>query len=262
MEKLHFLIIGAHPDDPDGSCGGLALKMRRKGHNVTLISVTDGGAGHHLMEREALVARRREESRQSGLKLDCPYIVMDIPDGELTPSLENRAKLIEQIRRINPDVIITHRTCDYHPDHRATGQMVMDCSYLMGVPLYCPQFPAMRKTPVILSAYDEFTKPTPFQADVCVPIDEELDRRTDAILCHESQYLEWLPWCDHWEDVASAETIEEKKAVMYERQRRYASEIARKYADALPAGTRYAEVYEWNEYGAELTEELRREMTE
>ena len=51
MEKLHIMVIGAHPDDPD-YCGGLALRMIRKGHKVTYVSVTDGGAGHHEMNEK------------------------------------------------------------------------------------------------------------------------------------------------------------------------------------------------------------------
>lgn len=262
MNKLHFLIIGAHPDDPDGTCGGLAQLMRRKGHAVTLVSVTDGSAGHQHMERKALAERRLKESEQCGQMLDCPYVVLPVPDGELTPSLENRAMLIRFLRQQNPDVIITHRTCDYHPDHRNTGQLVMDCSYLLGVPLCCPDTPAMRKTPVILSAYDAFTNPAPFRGDVCVRIDEVIDRRVDAMLCHVSQFYEWLPWCNHWDDVAAAPTMEAKKALLHQREARLAALIASRFADRLPEGTHYAEAYDWNEYGAELTDELIREMTE
>lgn len=261
MKKLQFLIIGAHPDDPD-SCGGLAQLMRQKGHEVTLLSLTDGSAGHHEMGRKELAERRREEARQAGLVLDCPYIVASVPDGELIPSLENRALLMKYIRQINPDVIITHRTCDYHPDHRSTAQLVMDCSYLLGVPLYCPDIPAMRKTPVILSMHDEFTRPLPFSPDVVLPIDGVIENCLQALLKHVSQYYEWLPWCDHWDDVTAAVTMEEKTKVLLKRAEGWFSTIADKYAHLLPEGTRYAEAYEWNEYGAPLTDELIREMTE
>ena len=261
MKKLHFVIIGAHPDDPDGACGGLARLMRLKGHDVTLVSATDGSAGHHEMERKPLAERRLGEAQQAGRTLDCPYIVLPIPDGELTASLENRAIMIKLIRKLNPDVIITHRTCDYHPDHRATGQLVMDASYLIGVPLCCPEVPAMRKTPVILSACDEFTVPRPFRADVCVRIDETIDCRVEAMLCHVSQYFEWLPWCDHWDAVAAAETMEEKRSLLYRQEKNYAAQVASRFAEHLPEGTQYAEAYEWNEYGAPLTEELIQEMT-
>ena len=94
-------------------------------------------------------------------KQNVDYRVLPVPDGELTDSLENRNLLLKTIREIEPDVIITHRTRDYHPDHRCCGQLVMDCSYRMGVPLCCPEAPAMRKTPVILSMWDRFTNPVP-----------------------------------------------------------------------------------------------------
>ena len=69
---------------------------------------------------------------------------------------------------MKPDVIITHRSCDYHPDHRACGQLVCDCSYMVGVPLFCPDVPALRKAPVILFTEDRFTQPAPFRADIAV----------------------------------------------------------------------------------------------
>ena len=262
MNQLHFLVIGAHPDDCDLLAAGLALRMRRKGHKVTFVSATDGSAGHQEMTREAIAARRLKETQAAGEVLDVDYRVLPIPDGELTPSLENRAHLLRLIRECNPDVILTHRIFDYHPDHRSCGQLVMDCSYLMGVPLCCPEAPAMRKTPVILSMWDDFTNPIPFRADVVVPIDDVIDAKLEAVLCHVSQFYEWLPWVDHWDDVNSCETFDEKTAVLRKQELRRFAHGAKLYAHLLPEGTQYAEAFEWNEYGAPLTDELVREMVE
>ena len=262
MNKLHFLIIGAHPDDCDLRAAGLALRMRKKGHDVTFLSATDGSAGHQEMEREALAARRLEETKAAGALLDVEYRVLPIPDAGLTTSLEHRHLLLKAIREVDPDVIITHRTCDYHPDHRCCGQLVMDCSYLIGVPLCCPDVPAMRKTPVILSMWDRFVNPVPFRADVCVPIDDVIEKKIDAVLCHVSQFYEWLPWVEGWKELEGVEDFEERTALLRLRQRTRFSRNAQQYADKLPEGTKYAEAFEWNEYGAKLTEELIREMTE
>lgn len=90
-------------------------------------------------------------------------------DGRLTPSLEARETLMRTIRNFKPDVIFTNRACDYHPDHRATGQLVQDCSYLMGVPAICPDTPVLRKTPTILYWADGFTDPKPFRSDFARP---------------------------------------------------------------------------------------------
>ena len=261
MKKLHFMIIGAHPDDCDIRAAGLALRMRRKGHDVTFLSATDGSAGHHEMSREALAARRLEEVKASGKVLDIDYRVLPIRDGELTGSLEHRYALLKAIRECNPDVIITHRTSDYHPDHRACGQLVMDCSYMVGVPLCCPEVPAMRKTPVILSMSDRFTKPQPFQADIVISNDDVIEKKLDACLCHVSQMYEWLPWIDGWQDIENAPTFETKTELLRQQMHERFSHAAKLYADKLPEGTQYAEAFEWNEYGGELTDELIEVMT-
>lgn len=261
MDKLRFLIVGAHPDDPDICAGGLAIQMAKKGHAVTMLSLTDGSAGHHLMTRAALAERRLAETRRAAAVYGCEYRVLPIPDGALTASLEHRERLLAILRELRPDVVLVHRTCDYHPDHRAAGQLVMDCAYLLGVPLCCPDVPPLRKTPVILSLWDAFTRPTPFRPDVCVPIDGVIERKLDGILCHVSQFYEWLPWCDHWPEIEAAPTFEEKTALLREKEASRFARIAERCQDRLPAGTRYAEAFEWNEYGAPLTDALVNEMT-
>lgn len=261
MKSYRFLVIGAHPDDSDLLAGGLAMKMLRKGHEVFFLSATDGSAGHHAMSREELLACRAGGSARAGEVLGLTYETLPIPDGELTADLSHRSMLMKRIREIAPDVILTHRTCDYHPDHRACGQLVMDCSYLVGVPLVCPETPALRKAPVILSLWDRFQNPMPFRADLCVPIDDVVERKIEATLCHVSQFYEWLPWVGHQEDVLSAQTFAEKTERLHKRLHERFSMPAKLYADKLPEGTKYAEAFEWNEYGGELTDELIEVMT-
>ena len=256
MKSFRFLVIGAHPDDCDLLAAGLTLKLRQKGHEVFFLSATDGSAGHQTMSREELIACRADEAARAGKVLGVTYETLPIPDGELTADLKYRRMLMKRIREIAPDVILTHRTCDYHPDHRACGQLVMDCSYLVSVPLFCPEVPALRNAPVILSLWDRFQNPVPFRADICIPIDNVLEKKIEATLCHVSQFYEWLPWVGHQEDVLSAQTFEEKTERLHERLRQRFSTPAKLYADKLPEGTQYAEAFEWNEYGGALTEEI------
>ena len=256
MKKYRFLVIGAHPDDCDLLAAGFAMKMLKKGHEVFFLSATDGSAGHQTMSREELTIRRAGECRLAGEVLGLTYETLPIPDGELTADLTYRRMLMKRIREIAPDVILTHRICDYHPDHRACGQLVMDCSYLVGVPLFCPETPVLRSAPVILSLWDRFQNPAPFRADVCTAIDDVVEYKLQATLCHVSQFYEWLPWIGHQEDVLSAETFEDKTAVLRKRLSERFALPAQMYADKLPEGTQYAEAFEWNEYGAPLPDEL------
>ena len=259
MEKLHIMVIGAHPDDPD-YCGGLALRMIRKGHKVTYVSVTDGGAGHHEMNEKDLIERRAGECRAVAQKMGVEYHILPNPDARLEVNLTTRAMVMKEIREGNPDIIITHRCCDYHPDHRATGQLVMDCAYMVGVPLYCPEIPAMRKNPVILSMMDSFTHPEPFKADFCVPIDDVVEQRIEGSLCHVSQYYEWLPWIDHNEPVLNAATFEEKTAILKEQHRNRPRRAVERFPELVPEGCAFAEAYAATEYGAPLTKELIEEL--
>ena len=255
-----FLMIGAHPDDMDQLAGCLAMKVTEKGHRAVFLSVTNGNAGHMSMEKEELRRCRLREMENAAAVFGVPYDTLDLDDGYLTADIPTREKLMRYIRRIQPDVIITHRSCDYHPDHRACGQLVCDCSYLVGVPLFCPDAPAMRKTPVILFSEDRFTLPAPFRADIAVVSDPWIDRKIRGMLQHESQFFEWLPYDGSWTDVLNSKTKEEAAAHLEERLRRWSARCVDRFPDRFPAGTQYGEVFQIDEYGGEMTEEIRKVM--
>ena len=129
-----LLVLGAHPDDADVHAGGLIARHRKLGHEVKMVSVTDGAAGHHTIGAEELSALRREEAAAAGRVVGAAYEVWDFPDGHLVNTLDLRYRIIAEIRRFAPDLVLTHRTCDYHPDHRAVGEAVQDATFLVRVP--------------------------------------------------------------------------------------------------------------------------------
>lgn len=195
-EFPRILAIGAHPDDCDLKAGGCAILWAQSGCPVRFVSVTNGEAGHHEQSGEALADRRKAEAKAAGKVAGIEYQVLDNPDGQLVPGLEQRWEMLRLIRRFRPDLILTHRPNDYHPDHRYTSQLVQDCSYLMGVPHICPDSPRLEKTPVMAYFRDEFQKPSPFVPDVTVDIDAVMDKKVQMLSCHASQFYEWLPWID------------------------------------------------------------------
>ncbi len=190
---LRLLVIGAHPDDADLSAGGLAAIYRQLGHTVKFISMTNGAAGHHEMGGQPLVDRRRAEAKAAGNIIGAEYEVWDYPDGELEPTLEARKQIIRLIRQFRPDLLLTHRPNDYHPDHRYTSQLVQDASYLVTVPNICPETPILRNDLSIMYLQDDFKKPYPFSPTIAINIDEVLETKVDMSECHVSQVYEWLP---------------------------------------------------------------------
>jgi len=192
-QPLRVLMIGAHPDDCDFECGGLALLYAQAGHQVKFLSLCNGCGGHHEMT-PADVARRRYGETQAVAKLaGLEYEVWDIPDCELIADLETRKRLIRTIRAYDPHLVFIHRPNDYHTDHRNASLLVQDASYLLTVPNFVPEAPAMRRMPVILHSYDRFRNP-PFVPDVVVDIDSVIEKKFDMMHCHVSQVYEWLPY--------------------------------------------------------------------
>src|SRR5262245_14363130 len=148
-ELLRLLIIGAHPDDADYYAGGTAALYRAAGQVVKMVSLTNGDAGHQTLRGPELARRRKAEAAAAGAVIGASYDVLDDPDGELQPTLENRRQVIRLIRTFRPDLLLTHRPNDYHPDHRYTSLLVQDAAYMVTVPAVCPDTPHLSANPVI-----------------------------------------------------------------------------------------------------------------
>lgn len=145
---LRVLAIGAHPDDCELPTGGTCLLYASHGHVVKYVSLTNGDAGHHQLAGKELSARRAAEYAASCAIGGFAHEMLDISDGYLEANHRNRDRVIRLIRRFQPDLIFLPRPNDYHPDHRAAGQLVQDSAYLLMVPNICPDTPAMAFNPV------------------------------------------------------------------------------------------------------------------
>ena len=191
---LRLLVLGAHPDDAEFSAGGLAAHYRALGHAVKLVSVTNGEAGHHKTFGPKLVERRKLEAAAAAGVIGAEHHVGDERDGRLWNTEALRESLIRMIRTFKPDLVLSHRPQDYHPDHRALGQAVIDAAYLLTVPAICPDVPHLTKMPVFGSLFDRFTRPCPFEPTVVVDIAPVWEKKIAMLQAHESQFFEWLPY--------------------------------------------------------------------
>lgn len=192
--KLNIVIIGAHPDDCDEKAGGVAYKWAQSGANVLLVSLTNGDAGHQSIKSRKLAKIRRKEACKAGDVIGVKYITLNKHDGQLMPTYKNRLQVIKIIREQNADLVIFPRPYDYHPDHRYTGVLVLDAAYMVTVPKILPKVPALKGNPVFLYMSDEFVHPEPFNADVCIDIDDVIEKKMDMFNEHKSQVYEWLPY--------------------------------------------------------------------
>lgn len=259
-DRCRVLVLGAHPDDAEIFAGGLIVRHCKMGSVVRIISVSDGRCGHHEVPPDQLVEIRREEAKLAGQSVGAEYSTWDYHDGSLQPSLELRASIIREIRKFAPDLVLTHRTNDYHPDHRAVGTAVQDASYLVTVPHVCPDTKSLRRDPVVASMCDLFTRPNRMRADVIMDVAEEFPAISEMVACHQSQVFQWLPYHDDLLD-----QIPESKDGRFEWLCSWLAEIHRArcshFAPDLMHRGRTAEslskleVYEISEYATRLSKD-------
>jgi LmbE family N-acetylglucosaminyl deacetylase len=266
-EPLRLLILGAHPDDADYAAGGTAALYRSAGHTVKMVSLTNGDAGHHLRPGPELARRRRAEAAAAGAVIGATYDTLDYHDGQLLPTLENRLAVIRLIRSFRPDLVLTHRPNDYHPDHRYTSQLVQDAAYLVTVPAVAPDTPHLARDPVIAYLPDDFRKPYPLEPSVVVDVGPVLEQIVSMLHCHTSQFYEWLPYNQGVADqVPEGDAARRAWLGAHVRQRlraradRYRELLCRAYGPERGAAVEYAEAFEGCEYGAPLDEAAVRKL--
>jgi LmbE family N-acetylglucosaminyl deacetylase len=256
---LRLLVIGAHPDDAEYKAGGLAALYREAGHEVRFVSVTNGEAGHHLGAGPGLVRRRRAEAEAAAAVVGLRYDVWDNPDGRLEATLACREQVIRLIRSFRPDLVLTHRPNDYHPDHRATSQLVQDAAYLLTVPAICPDVRHLPRDPVIAYLSDDFTRPYPFDPTVVVDVGQVWGTKVAMLDAHVSQFYEWLPYNGGYLGQVP-EGSEERRDWLSGRMEALSSRLADRFRDRLVAtygpelggSARRVEAFEGGEYGAPL----------
>jgi len=257
--KLRIICFGAHPDDCEIQASGTGAKWAAKGHHVLFVSVSNGDIGHWREAGGPLAVRRRKEVDEAHKLLGIQGVVLDIHDGEVMPTIENRRMLTRLIREWKADIVMGPRPNDYHPDHRYTGVLVQDAAYMVTVPFFCPDVPAMTKNPAFFYYPDNFRKPNPFEPDILVSVDEVMEKKLEALGVMVSQFYEG--GANGSQALVPSEPEQQKKRHQQvrdsftRRQQSLTERFRGKLADWYPtdkAGTvKYVEAFEICEYGSQ-----------
>jgi LmbE family N-acetylglucosaminyl deacetylase len=247
------MFIGAHPDDADIEFGGTAIKLIDSSHKVIFVSMTDGSKGHHIYSDEELKNIRATETKSVAEFLGIEYLILNNKDTELIADLSNRKQLIRLIREHSIDIIVTHRTNDYHPDHRAVAQLVQDASFLLTVPKVLPDVNRLERMPLILFHQDTFSFPRDFKVDFLVDITSVINKKMENLSLHKSQVFEWLPFIDGYE----VPEDRKEKMDMLKREWGNTGNVLRflNMAKKTYPSIEFIEAFEISEYGRKITKE-------
>jgi bacillithiol biosynthesis deacetylase BshB1 len=126
--SIDFMAIGAHPDDIEIGCGGTILKLVSLGRRGVIVDLTDASMG----TRGTPEIRAREASA-AAKALGVERVNLGLPDGWLADGPEAQLRLIAEIRRWRPKVLITHHGAEEHPDHEAAARIVKQAAFKAGL---------------------------------------------------------------------------------------------------------------------------------
>jgi len=130
---MKVLAVGANPDDVECLCAGTLAVCAKRGDAVAISLLTNGDKGSLELSPAEMAAIRRKEAEAAAAVLGADLYPMDLPDGEVEVSLALRRSLVEIIRQVQPDLVLTHHPLDYMSDHIGASQLVADASFWAAV---------------------------------------------------------------------------------------------------------------------------------
>jgi len=181
---MRIIVLGAHPDDPESGCGGLAVNAVQSGHEVLFVHATAFRAGRLFFgrpEREV----RTEEAKAAASVLGVDVDVLDYAHGTIHVHPENVARFKTTLLERHPDVVIAHWPVDTHPDHRCVGTIALSV-YLDPEARFDFYF-----FEVMTGQQSLHFHPTHY-----VDISDAAETKHRALLCHRSQDGERV-WQSH-----------------------------------------------------------------
>ena len=124
-----ILSIHAHPDDAEILAGGTLARLAAAGHRVVIVSMSPGDCGSHDHSPEETAAMRRSEAANSARRIGAEYLCAEFRDLAIFNDDASRRRVVEVLRQVQPEIIITASPVDYMCDHEATSELVRDACF-------------------------------------------------------------------------------------------------------------------------------------
>jgi len=221
---LDALAFGAHADDVELSCGGTLIKLAGMGYKTGVVALTRGETG----TRGSAEIRAREFAQAAEVMGLAVHKMLDIPDGQVEVTWENKLKIIAEIRAYKPRIVFAPHGIDRHPDHENASQLVRASVYLAGLKKVETVEEAFRPVKVVF-CQSRFE----FAPSFIVDITDAHPQKMNAIRAYASQFHR----PDQPESTpASGETLigrPEFLELIEARDRRYGAQIGVKYGEAF-----------------------------
>jgi N-acetylglucosamine malate deacetylase 1 len=193
-----LLAAMAHPDDAEILIGGTLFHLKSLGWGIGIITMTSGDCGSASHSGEEISRIRHAEAKAAADYLGAWYGCAGLMDVEIFANAENLRRVVELMRRFDPDVVITHSPADYMVDHEEASRLARSACFALSMPLYQTRqvapAPATKSTPALYYA-DPIEGADAMGERVFphfyVDITETLENKLEMLSLHKSQ-RDWL----------------------------------------------------------------------
>ena len=224
VSHIDILAIAAHRDDVEQTCGGTLLRMAERGRRTAILDLTQGEMG----TRGTVEDRAREAAEAARILKVSWRQALDIPDGRVENTYDNRCKVARVIRQLRPRVLILPYWQARHPDHATAGVLGYEAAFVAGLAKLDLGAPPHRPFKIVYASLYADVRPT-----FVVDISEQFETRFASLMAYRSQY----------QDQAAGSGLFPREAEIRER----IAAMAGFYG--LLAGVRYAEPFVQKEVG-------------
>lgn len=224
MSAIDLLAFGAHPDDIELGCGGTVIKMADLGYKTGAISLTRGELG----TRGDAETRAKEFERSAKILGLSVYKMLDIADGNVAVTAENKLKVIREIRQHRPRIVLAPYWEARHPDHGHASNLVREAAFFAGLKQIDTGQPAHRPNKILF-----YPGRFEFRPSFIVDTSAQQERKQAAILAYASQFHgpgKHL-YGDEETNISAPEFLE----AMFNRDRQYGAYIGARHGEPFLA---------------------------
>jgi len=179
--QTDVLAFGPHPDDVELFCGGLLLKLKKQGYRTAIVDMTRGESG----TRGTVETRAAEAAEAAGILRVDQRLNLEITDGGVSASEEQKIKVVEVLRRLRPKIVLVPYHEDRHPDHVHASRLVSEAVFFSGVAKWHPGQKPWRPELVIHYFMHQVETPS-----LIVDISAEMEDKLKAVRAHKSQFYD------------------------------------------------------------------------
>jgi LmbE family N-acetylglucosaminyl deacetylase len=186
----------AHPDDAEMQCAGTLIRLADGGWQIHIATVANGDCGSTTLPRAEIAAIRLNEGIAAAAKIGATYHCLDEPDVNVVADKPTIRKVTDLFRKIAPTLVFTHPRHDYMLDHEAVHTLARAATFSYPIP-NASSLPLVDDSAIPWVYYcDPIECRDPYTGEPVVPttyvdVSEQIERKTEMLVCHASQ-RDWL----------------------------------------------------------------------